>query len=437
LPFVLVGDGGRFPFELTSISGELFPGNVLVARVKARAYFDEPGQWLTSEYAKLQSLRTPASTGVVDNVVRHVYSLALGDRDIGARRFSPSGYFLMKISLPCSSIEETRDKNWKLREAASLLVGAPNAAELGQHVVDSLSSLNEPLNQKAEAELLLMNQQGALYLLPTAGYVSPHQSRFEKLADMAVVALYAQEFLADSARYSSRYPVFSRLIGQRLSEIVTSPALAFRSSYSNRLAWENLSNSHALRDHLAAWDSSSPTFTGKATSTPASLTGKWWETHELPQLLEDSNSSIPSPLSFIQSAELREFVTSDWQESKRCLVSGNYRASVVMAGAAVEGLLLATLIDDRGAASASAAYQLGLQQLIEECCPGFNDRSQQNNTSVHRLIGVATANMINSACRPWRNFIHPGVTMRTAADASVEMANASVSALELLIAELR
>jgi hypothetical protein len=435
---MVAGDADKFPYEITAISGELFPGDVLIARVKARAYFEEPEQWLTSEYGKLQGLRTPASTGIIDEVVRHFFSLTVADRNVEARRFSTHGYFAMKVNLPCQSLNETRDENWRLREAVSLLVGAPNTAELGQYVVDAVSSMNEPLNQKAEAELLLMNRQGALYLLPQAGYTSPHQSRFEKLADMAVIALYAQEFLTDSTNLSSRYPAFSRFIGQKLSEIITSPALVFKSSYSNRLAWENFSESLMLRDHLVEWQTSASVSAGKPASltTAPSLRNDWWEFDNLGQLLEDGHSSPQSSLSFIQPVDLREFITSDWQEAKRCLVAGNYRASIVMAGAAVEGLLLATLIDDQRAVS-SSTYRAGLQQLIEACCPGFNDGSRQFTTRPHRLISTETANMINGACRPWRNFIHPGVAVRSSTDASVEMANASVSALELLISELR
>jgi hypothetical protein len=204
------------------------------------------------------------------------------------------------------------------------------------------------------------------------------------------------------------------------------------------LTWERLSQVLNLREHLSAWraalQNSCPVVTQSAKSR--FLKDAWWEVPDAEALLEEERPTKPDPLSFVLNTELHDFISRDREEAKRCAVTGNYRAAIVMAGAAIEGLLLALILSDQPSADHASLLRKNLRQLIEECCPQFNRELTNSAPIPQRLISRETAKFIDYTCRPWRNYVHPGLTLRAEQPANSEMADACISALELLIQEL-
>jgi hypothetical protein len=77
---------------------------------------------------------------------------------------------------------------------------------------------------------------------------------------------------------------------------------------------------------------------------------------------------------------------------------------------------------------------MGMAELIEECCPDF--RSNFSRGYAGGLIKTETAIHIYRTVRAWRNYVHPGLNLRADFVGQAE-ANAAMSALELLLKEIR
>jgi hypothetical protein len=125
---------------------------------------------------------------------------------------------------------------------------------------------------------------------------------------------------------------------------------------------------------------------------------------------------------------------ADRIESMRCRITGNYRASVVMAGIAIEGVLLDTVINSSNITRAQA-LKLHFQELIEAACPGFND-DPSNARNAQRSIAPKTAQLLDGVLRKWRNYVHPGVALRSGDEVTKATADAAIAALDLLLEEL-
>jgi hypothetical protein len=295
---------------------------------------------------------------------------------------------------------------------------------------------NQTLNQKAELELLLANAQGAIYMTPGGNYQSPHLKRFKKLADLAILALYASAYLSNETGFSSRLPNFASFIGGKVGRMVESPHLTFQSSFTNQHTWARLADSLSLSALLEEWRRRwQPHLTPSMALVTERLSDQWWEVEELGSILERQKGSA-DPLASVHPAELRELIRSDWSESQRCLATGNYRASIVMSGAAVEGILLAIATRNQVPQTGKSVYSKGIQELLRDCCPKYNEKIPPGDPIPTRYIATASASVIDNACRLWRNFIHPGLVLQDPGSATIEKARASLSALELLVTEL-
>jgi hypothetical protein len=234
------------------------------------------------------------------------------------------------------------------------------------------------------------------------------------------------------------WPTFAGFLGDKLARWIESPALTFSSSYANMLTWERLSQVLSLREHLLVWRAAFPNSRQIVEQRLKSrfLKDAWWEVPGIEAILEEEHATKPGPLSFVIDTELHDFISRDREEAKRCAATGNYRAAIVMAGAAIEGILLALVLSDRPNTDRTSLLRKNLRELIEECCPSFNRELGRSEPVPRRLIRRETAKFIDYTCRPWRNYVHPGLTLRAEQSANSEMAGACISALELLIREL-
>ncbi|WP_433295965.1 hypothetical protein ACQPZQ_14770 [Pseudonocardia sp. CA-142604] len=420
-------------FIITSVSGELFPGGVVVARVRGRA------ELTTCEgkpnYSDLRALRTPRKLPAVDAAIRAVLALAQADRG-GELSVSYEDYFSLSLQVPTDQSGMpgllARDR----QSIASLLTGVPESAKLGERVVDKIYEENSSLNEKAPSELLLVNSQGIIHVLPKWNYRSPHYGRLAKVSDLAILAHFARLFLRDDTNFSMESPKFSASLRGILARWIEAPSLTMASSFANRLTWERLSESFHLRASLMHWRSGLPAEQGVG-SVSVRLDGEWWLIPDVEQRIGEQRAAELDPLGFVGNPQLREFIEKDRDEASRCLASRNYRAAVVMAGAAIEGTLLAALLADQPSADHGSLLKKNLSQLIEACCPKFNQQLDRNKDTVpRRLIDQETAKFVHFTCRPWRNYVHPGLSVRSGQPANADLAKACISALELLIQDV-
>jgi hypothetical protein len=437
-PYDTIPVDDLFSFTITSVTADIFPGGIVIARVKGKLKFESFHDWIQTRYSELRSFRTPRLTAVVDKAIRHVFALAKADRGSVERRSPYGDYFTMRLLVPAGKSAIADLLATRRQELAGLLIGMPNSSELGEGVVDSILRENSSLNEKASSEILLLNAQGALHVLPGDGYVSPHHKRLQKVADLATLAQFAKTFLRDDSRYSINWPTFAGFLGDKLAHWVESPTLAFSSSYANMLTWERLSQVLSLHEHLSVWRAALPNSRRVVEQRSASkfLKDVWWEVPDVEALLEEEHATKPDPLSFVIDTELHDFISGDREEAKRCAATGNYRAAIVMAGAAIEGVLLALVLSDRPNTDRTGLLRKNLRELIEECCPSFNRELGRSESVPRRLIHRETAKFIDYTCRPWRNYVHPGLTLRAEQPANSEMAVACISALELLIRQV-
>ncbi|WAC93480.1 hypothetical protein [Mycobacterium sp. Aquia_213] len=418
---------------LKSISGELFPG-VLVARVKATIHL-EISDLEKTNFENLYTLRHPRKIPLVDRALRMVHYLAEGDQDSSfeSTRYR-SHYFGLQFKLAAAPSKFEKSIQQVATPIVALLTGTPDPRTLGDEVVTAVAAESEAMNKKSRVEYLILNRQGALYLLPEGIYKGPHTDRFNRTMDLACLAMFSATFFQNIA-HGGLNPVYNQFIGEKLDHWIEAPRLVFKSSESNKLTWESLSHSLALKGHLDHWLASlnSDEFR-EATNRYRAAPPEWWLDREFPQLLETQSEPEDSSTKCIKDNSLREFIMADRLESVRCRITGNYRASVVMAGVAIEAVLLDAVIQSSTLTRAQA-LKLGFKALIERACPGFaND--PQNTQNASRLIKPDTAQLLDGVFRNWRNYVHPGLALRSGDEVRKAAADAAVAALDLLLGEL-
>jgi len=253
--------------------------------------------------------------------------------------------------------------------------------------------------------------------------------------DLATLAHFVSSFLANT-EFAGQWPGFSDFIGRRVATWIEDSKLVFRSSTSNRLTWDACGVALSLSDAVAQWRRSRAIPQSAALPLSHSqASSDWWALQDFQRAFEQS-VPVEAIIPTVSDVGLRDFILRDREESIRCRATGNYRAAVVMAGAAAEGLLLGTLLATDKKTAPERLLTLGFQDLIKNCCPGYKD-DPNNKSNRARLISVETAVLLDSVARPWRNYVHPGLALRSAHEVGKATADAAVAALDLLMGELR
>ena len=178
------------------------------------------------------------------------------------------------------------------------------------------------------------------------------------------------------ASYREEWPKFGEFVARRIAHWVQESSLVFRASTSHRLTWEALCSALSLDDAVALLSRPTPDRAGaRTTNFEVQAPENWWAVPDFREAFEQS-VPISALLPSVQEQELREFINRDREEALRCRAAGNYRAAVVMAGAAVEGLLLGTLLSRDNSIQPSSAMGLAFQELLEEVLPRISRRSK-------------------------------------------------------------
>ena len=234
---------------------------------------------------ELQQLRSTRQVPVVDSLMRELFALCRGTREVDRKSLNYQDYFLMDLQLATgpegfhSLISDAQ------AELVALLIGAPDSAMLKSGLVERVSDRNSPLNEKAAAEMLLANRQGIVYVRPSVDYKGPHVDRLSRTRDLALLAVYARAFLQDREDFSIDHPRLAQFIFDRLAYWTNFPDLTFDASVSHTITWKALSAEFLLRQRIKAWRSLSLGDLS-ATADGALRPGKlWWDSKQLSGLL--------------------------------------------------------------------------------------------------------------------------------------------------------
>ncbi|HEY9257286.1 hypothetical protein, partial [Chitinophaga sp.] len=410
------------------------PG-VLIARVKAR--IEIPWDGSSDKYLKeLAKLRSARNLAPVDHALRMVNFLSRGDR---SESFEKSRYnedfFGISATLPLEfNAFQSFLKN-KTEDVVSLLIGAPDPEVLKKNLVKKVVNRNEKLNEKSKAEHLMINRQGIVYILPEGNYRGPHTARFDRTMDLAVLGHFCSIFLENRDMFRT-YPTYTKFIGEKVDSWIHKSELSFKSSVSNRLAWDVLSRSLKLKEHALDWHSNfTTTLEKEANSFFQNVQEDWWRDPNFPRLLDNQHDTDNDPTRTLSDPSLQDFVRRDRMEALRCRTTGNYRASVVMAGAAIEGTLLSNALK-LGKTSKEKLVKMSFQDLIKESCSGYKD-DPTNRRNAQRSIKPETANLLDNVLRPWRNYVHAGLAFRADQEVTKPAADAAIAALDLLLGEIK
>ncbi|TQR82860.1 hypothetical protein D8S82_29915 [Mycobacterium hodleri] len=293
LPYFIENQLGSHPLRIVSITGELFPGGVLVTKVKGRLDYPESGGWFEGLYSELRKLRTPRSATSVDSIMRRFIGVARGGPEFPTENISYRDYFLFQIT--SEAMYGTPPSEAFHRNLVALLTDAARPQDLGGSVIDFVIDENRTLNEKAESEVLLINRQGGVYFLPSEPYSSPNRHRFKKASELATIALFANQFLGDHVGFRNRQPVMANFIKDQIRRFIELPELVFASSFANHHTWERLSESLKLQLRLDDWESQVRNRESHISDTIDDVPERWWEIRDFETRLENDAKSLKFP----------------------------------------------------------------------------------------------------------------------------------------------
>jgi hypothetical protein len=158
---------------------------------------------------------------------------------------------------------------------------------------------------------------------------------------------------------------------------------------------------------------------------------------------DESASASSHELAFIDDSELRTSIRLDIGESERNLAAGSWKAATVLAGSAIEALLLWAILQSEAGGAGSVA------SAVEDCCAKKAlqkpPRDPDPNTwDLYEYAPVAeelewiereTAIQIGQA-RGFRNLIHPGRARRLGQQCDRGTAFAAAAALHFVARDL-
>lgn len=150
-------------------------------------------------------------------------------------------------------------------------------------------------------------------------------------------------------------------------------------------------------------------------------------------------SAATSELLFVDDEQLRQSIRLDIAAANQALHNGEWKAATVLAGAAVEALLLWRL---------QRCARETLTNAVERLFPNKKERPDPNLTSrewsLHHYIEVAAALGVitkdtadqNRLVRAFRNLIHPAKAMRSNSVCDRGTALSTVAAIEHTVRDL-
>lgn len=252
LPYDSIALSSKHVARITNVSAELFPGDILITRIAAKASL--PCIDLDDAILSLGELRSPKTLPIVDGLIRAVSRFIQGTASESIDAPAYSSYFAIQVNLPRSR-EEFRPLVQSLRQPlAALLIGTEGPELLRDGIVERVWAASEELNAKAATELLLLNRQGFLYTLPSSPYKGPHLHRFGRTRDLALIGMYAREFLRGGHAFSISHRSEADDIVRRMRQWINYPRTTFDASVSHTWSWLTVVDQLLLTERLDAWE---------------------------------------------------------------------------------------------------------------------------------------------------------------------------------------
>jgi hypothetical protein len=163
----------------------------------------------------------------------------------------------------------------------------------------------------------------------------------------------------------------------------------------------------------------------------------------LAQCPDEAPSPTTTALAFITDAALRDSIRSDISAAHNDLRQGEWKGATVLAGSAVEALLLWAIqrheTQNPGSrAPAIAALRVGNNPLTREPAANIENWDLHEFTEVAARLGLITADTATQVrlARRFRNLIHPGLAQRTAQKCDIATAHGAIAAVEAVARDL-
>lgn len=253
VPYPSVTLTKHFTGEVAAISAFLFKGQILVTRVRAGLEVDTHAG-LEGALSSLGEIRSPKEVPVAKGLIQGIANAVQGRPRNPASKVSFDHYFALRIRLPHNA-RELDELVVELRKPlVALLVGTHHPSMLNDEVVEKVWESNRELNVKAAGELLLLNRQGLIYVVPQGRYQGPNRERFDRTRDLAILANYARTFLREGHTFQGEDSVASQDIVRKVEQWVQQPSTTFDASVTQTLSWEALVREFDLHRRLEAWN---------------------------------------------------------------------------------------------------------------------------------------------------------------------------------------
>jgi hypothetical protein len=154
---------------------------------------------------------------------------------------------------------------------------------------------------------------------------------------------------------------------------------------------------------------------------------------------DQSPAPATAQLNFITDAELRAILRNDIGDVDRALTDGEWKAATVLAGSAIEAVLLWDLQNRRAANIPMAVAALVANHTFTPAPPAnLEDWSLHHYTEVATRLGIITAETAIEVrlAKNFRNLIHPGRSQRLGQKCDRGSALSSVAALDHVVRDL-
>lgn len=306
-----------------------------------------------------------------------------------------------------------------------LLLGVARTDSMDATLVDRILQQNREMNVKNVEELLLVNKQGVI-LLSARDRTTATQGRFARTLDLVEIARSFQLFLEDYPFNRHGQEDFADYVYSRIRTWLKFPDAILARSYTNRLVWENLVQAFRLQEKLKMSESENHQLVQALRGKQAffgQVSDRWWESPDFAAGFDSSAFDKTKILSRVRDHELRLSILEDLREAETCLSGKNSKAAVVMAGASVEAMLLALLEEET---------EESPEKLRKKA---FHDYMVL--VKEHALIpDHAMLDLLDNSLREWRNYVHPGKTLRTGVNLNPDHAKIAVTAARALASSI-
>jgi len=409
------------------VQARVYPPNIVVLTLRLTI---EADLTLDADFDTLIEWRNPTFLGGINEIV----SYTIGVIDSGDHRAPTAGlrpkvypaYCLEVVNQP-SQIPQFVDDH--IRNLIALLLGIHAPGGMDNELVTAVRRMNVEFNRKSSNELLMLNKQGLIFLTPQSDYRRPQSERFSRMLDLVEIAYVFQTYLSQFPGNRSGLQNFTSYVFTQIQAWIQHPEGIFVKSYTNRLTWEVISREFQLDgklQHIQLTQAGAVSdIAGRLTTVMASAE-LWWLDPRFALHFEDpALTTVPAGLlSGITDAVLRLSIIRDLGEAERSLATDNFKAAVVMSGAAVEAMLLA-LLEQQPHANSAALRNQGLSYFLAQI------------RSRHLLADVGLINMLDSSLRDWRNFVHPGKALRVGVSLTKNHAQMAVAAAKQLAESIK